>query len=1181
MEHWQFLIQKQGDRSWHTLESPNIQILEGRYRVLARSDLPNTDVEVRVTHSSTQEVPPKRRIQKQSRRTTSEGLMAVIPFTLLKPGIWELRCSGDLMSDIFGKSWQQSVYLQVLSTLADGEIDKLAGGGNLESNSQEFFMVPLPYTQNFDELDSSVGKQPISLGSESHTQSNLVTNELSAEIASIASDDTVLTTAEEFPATDAVVSEEALPTSDRIPTTIEEFPATDAVVSEETLPTSDRIPTTIEEFPASDSVISEEALLTSDHIPTTTEEFPASDSVISEETLPTSDRIPTTIEEFPASDSVISEEALLTSDHIPTTTEEFPASDSVISEEALPTSARIPTTTEEFPASDVVISEEALPTSDRIQTATEEITDSELSVEETVVTDEHTLSVVREEIPDSSLVISQLSAEKYEDGMIDQPVNPVWLKGETAEQILQSLIDQALPTSLLEDEQLEEVETIQPVPPLRLALEQENYIARWGQGLSINAYVELQTQPNLEDEPQYSTTFHALEVKIELRSPLSSGILAQVRQPLADNLLPFTINSAINIPIDCESKLLLGELSLYGAISDFDDVILLASHSFTITADVTELLAMAAVTKSSQQNFLDNSSAVGVSPPNQEPETSVSLGLELFNLVKTSLTQPQTILPSPNQPLPEQINLFSLKKSGDLRSPQLPQLPKFPENQTSAIAINDDLTEVTAEGKEEIESQDNALLSQTTIPLAPINLEQLSIRTRPGWMLGNIFPYLKRLKSVPVETTEETNNLLDVSEPAIVEDSLANVSEPLIAEDSLANVSEPLIAEDSLANVSELLIAEDSLLVEPAITADENLDVDDSVLETSVSTNSELFAVSMLQMAVTPSLEFSDDSISEPAAPLSSELIAEVNPYSSPLIRKWMQSQGYVVPELPPVPEQNHQIEVVEPEIAPVEEEAIESDLFIPSVDVQLSSNLDTDLENLDGESEENIEEQSSLGTSEPQDDTETSIITEESEELNISAEVETENIPQELSTYSLPLTQLPLTQKIKIPRAWLGQEIVVDDTYSDPEEDFAGEQKQQSISAVSNSLPLDGEMLEALPTPQLYIPEGELIAGQSVRVRVELPEVPPQVVVKLWIEDCQTRGLLDGPHLLKDLLPKALGGVEVMTQINIPFGCVEIRLEAIAFHPSTQQESHKATTVRTVIPPDLPNYQLDELLGL
>src|SRR6056297_1053779 len=124
MEHWQFLIQKQGDRSWHNLESPNLEISEGRYRVLARSHLRNTDVEIRVTHSSTQEIPPKRRTQKRSRRTNAEGLMAVIPFTHLKPGIWELQCSGDLMSDLLGKSWQYGIYLQVLpqeSTTAWGQ----------------------------------------------------------------------------------------------------------------------------------------------------------------------------------------------------------------------------------------------------------------------------------------------------------------------------------------------------------------------------------------------------------------------------------------------------------------------------------------------------------------------------------------------------------------------------------------------------------------------------------------------------------------------------------------------------------------------------------------------------------------------------------------------------------------------------------------------------------------------------------------------------------------------------------------------------------------------------------------------------------------------------------------------------------------------------------------------------
>ncbi|MEA5626411.1 hypothetical protein VB740_26220, partial [Nostoc sp. UHCC 0251] len=129
MEHWQFLIQKQGARSWHILESPNLEVLEGQYRVLARSNLRNTDVEVRVTHSSTQQVQPTRRIFKRSRRTNSEGIMAVIPFTYFDPGVWELRCTGDLMSDILGKSWQYSVQLEVLPQ--EVEIEQ---GENVESH---------------------------------------------------------------------------------------------------------------------------------------------------------------------------------------------------------------------------------------------------------------------------------------------------------------------------------------------------------------------------------------------------------------------------------------------------------------------------------------------------------------------------------------------------------------------------------------------------------------------------------------------------------------------------------------------------------------------------------------------------------------------------------------------------------------------------------------------------------------------------------------------------------------------------------------------------------------------------------------------------------------------------------------------------------------------------------------
>jgi hypothetical protein len=114
MEQWQFLIQKQGDRTWHPLESLTVEIMEGRYRVVARSHRVNTDVDVRITHSSPPEVSPQKRVYKRSRRTNDDGSMAVIPFTYFQPGLWELRCSGDLMSDVFGNSWQYLVNLKVL-----------------------------------------------------------------------------------------------------------------------------------------------------------------------------------------------------------------------------------------------------------------------------------------------------------------------------------------------------------------------------------------------------------------------------------------------------------------------------------------------------------------------------------------------------------------------------------------------------------------------------------------------------------------------------------------------------------------------------------------------------------------------------------------------------------------------------------------------------------------------------------------------------------------------------------------------------------------------------------------------------------------------------------------------------------------------------------------------------------
>ena len=121
MRDWEFLLQKEGDRSWLPLESPTVEILEGRYRVVAQSRRENSTVEIRVVHHSAQDDPSKRRLQIRSSQTNDRGLIVVMPYTHLQPGLWELRCQGDLMADMLGEGWQAAVQLQVLPQEAEWE----------------------------------------------------------------------------------------------------------------------------------------------------------------------------------------------------------------------------------------------------------------------------------------------------------------------------------------------------------------------------------------------------------------------------------------------------------------------------------------------------------------------------------------------------------------------------------------------------------------------------------------------------------------------------------------------------------------------------------------------------------------------------------------------------------------------------------------------------------------------------------------------------------------------------------------------------------------------------------------------------------------------------------------------------------------------------------------------------
>ncbi|MBJ7296996.1 MAG: hypothetical protein JHC73_11915 [Dolichospermum sp.] len=784
MENWQFLIQKQGDHNWRTLESPNLKILADNYRVLARSYLNNMDVDVRVTYISTQEVPPKRRILKRSRRTNSEGLMAVIPFTHFKPGIWELRCSGDIMLEMLGKSWQHTLLIQV--------------------------SPPEPSPQSLTQL-----AEESDLASNADTQVSIVMNH----------------------------------------------------------------------------------------------------------------------------------------------------------------------------------------------------------------------------------------------------GTPVWFQGETTEQILQNLLDLALPQDepLLDEETIENAPTLPPPLALNLSLDQDTYVARWGDNFIIHGDVEVNEIENLEDERFSMNGVSQLRLEIALRSPSESRILNHVDQPLTDQVLPFSFSTLIDIPLDCESKLLLAEINLYGALANVGEVILLANHTFTITADVTDLLAL-------QTSLSDYRNSLPETNPPVKPKPSVKSRLELFNVAKTpNLAQFHILKPSPNQPLPPQIKPLI---SWQVLSPQLPNLPHNPTREINTDSETDSLTK--------------------TLAIHPIDLKKLVIKP-----VNTIFPYLKRLKVKPVPG-ETANDQLNIEKLATLQKSpqlptivTLPAKIPELPVDNLPQSDQSMIDDTSYAELIAEIVA--------GVIKSEELDLVDSQENSVIIQSEELDLVDTQE--------------------------------NSSLLQQWIDSQGYLLTEA-------------------VFQESSDNDL---------------------GEETQTVDVEVLL-----------------SREKEIQEDPIADNIPLEINK---PET-VNILNPIPTQPGWLSQEIVIDDLVMERDADSWSDEAiadhhYSPLPENETAADFSGVMMESLPTPQLYLSEGELVAGTSVMVRVKLPEVSSSVVVKLWVEDYQTRSLLDRPHILPDLRSNAWGEGETAIYLKIPFGCLEIRLSAIALHQTTQQESDKFTIIKTVIPPNLPTIKMDEMLGM
>ncbi|MBD2188300.1 hypothetical protein [Pseudanabaena mucicola] len=126
MENWEFLLQRKGDKSWLPLESPTVEILEGQYRLAARSALANALVGIAIAYRPLADVRHQPLQQKLVKRISHDGLVIVMPYTNFVAGLWQIDClaaeseteSGSESASI-APAWKATVKFDVIPVSSD------------------------------------------------------------------------------------------------------------------------------------------------------------------------------------------------------------------------------------------------------------------------------------------------------------------------------------------------------------------------------------------------------------------------------------------------------------------------------------------------------------------------------------------------------------------------------------------------------------------------------------------------------------------------------------------------------------------------------------------------------------------------------------------------------------------------------------------------------------------------------------------------------------------------------------------------------------------------------------------------------------------------------------------------------------------------------------------------------
>ncbi len=172
-------------------------------------------------------------------------------------------------------------------------------------------------------------------------------------------------------------------------------------------------------------------------------------------------------------------------------------------------------------------------------------------------------------------------------------------------------------------------QTPEPKPgvKLELVLDRETFVTQLGRPLIISGKIDIPQHP--QQSRKTATLIpesEALELKqligsaqlqIYLRDPQTSKILAEIQQPMPEQVPPCIFACVTYIPAECKSRLILGEAILSsGSVT-------LATKLFTITARLEHLL------QEIKDNFIEEKASSGT----------------LLNSLKTAGKRQKSILP--------------------------------------------------------------------------------------------------------------------------------------------------------------------------------------------------------------------------------------------------------------------------------------------------------------------------------------------------------------------------------------------------------------------------------------------------------------------------------------------------------------------------------------------------------